>query len=105
MLRSHVHLWQVQLYSNYGLTHRIHKSDILHFCYMFHLRVYIFKDVYIYISFQSVFPLGHQTFLSDLHESVAQDANAGNKGDAPAIALDCEGIRLGRFGRICRMAG
>lgn len=56
MLRSHVHLWQVQLYSNYGLTHRIHKSDILHFCYMFHLRVYIFKDVYIYIISKCVSP-------------------------------------------------
>lgn len=38
---------------------------------------------------------------------VAEDGtNAGNApSDAPAIALDCEGIRLGRFGRICRMAG
>ena len=52
-----------------------------------------------------MFPLGHHRFLQDLHESIAKDVNAENKNNGPAIALDCEGIRLGRFGRICRMAG
>ena len=52
-----------------------------------------------------VSPWAPSFFLQDLHESIAKDANAENKNNAPAIALDCEGIRLGRFGRICRMAG